>query len=241
MSQPLAPGAFAKALQDRRDATRRRRLILWGSIGGAVLLLGVGIYVMLFSPVFAARHVDVGGTSLLQPETVEAAAAVPIGTPLLRQDTGAIAARVSELAPVEEVEVRRSFPDTVTVLVTERVLSYQLAREGGVDWVDASGIVFNFTKSPTAGVPQVVAEAPDERLRRDIATVVDLIPDQLRPEVETVQAEAVDRITLDLTDGRQVVWGSSEESELKGQVLAALLSVDAELYDVSAPRQPTTR
>lgn len=241
MSQPLAPGAFAKALQDRRDAARRRRLILWGGIGGAVLLLGVGIYVMLFSPVFAARHVDVGGTALLQAETVEAAAAVPLGTPLLRQDTGAIAARVAELAPVAEVEVERTFPDTVTILVTERVLAYQLQRDGGVDWVDASGVVFNFTPEPTAGVVQVVADGPDERLRRDIATVVGLIPAELLPQVELVQATAVDRIVLELSGKRKVVWGSSEESELKGQVLAALLSVDAKLYDVSAPRQPTTK
>ena len=55
-------------------------------------------------------------------------------------------------------------------------------------------------------------------------------------------AEAVDRITLTLEGGRTLVWGSAEESELKAEVAAALFaSVEAEVYDVSAPRHPTTK
>ena len=44
-----------------------------------------------------------------------------------------------------------------------------------------------------------------------------------------------------LRDGRQVEWGSAEQSKQKAEVLAELLTaVDAKHYDVSVPGQPTT-
>lgn len=241
MTQPLAPGVFAKALQERRESERRRRRMIWGGIGGAVVLLALVVYLVAFSPVLAARQVAVNGTTLLSVDQVTQAAAVELGVPLARQDTAAIAARVGDLAPVREVSVSRSYPDTVTIDVTERTLTYQLAGAGAVDWVDDEGIVFNSTPAATDGVIQVSAGEADDRLRRDIATVVTGIPDAVRPLVSLITAEAVDGITLELSDGRTVVWGSADESDLKGEVLAALLSVEAEVYDVSAPRHPTTR
>ena len=43
-----------------------------------------------------------------------------------------------------------------------------------------------------------------------------------------------------LRDGRQVVWGSAEDSAAKAEVLVALLKEPAKRYDVSVPGQPTT-
>ena len=241
MTQPLPPGAFAKALQDKREAERRRHWIIWGSVAGLVVVLGVGIWLALFSPVFAARQVVVDGTELLTPEQVTEAAAVELDVPLLRQDTEAIAQRVRDLGPVLDVEVHGDLPDTVRIDVTERELVYQLVRDEGVSWVDRDGVVFNTTPKPTAGVVQVKSAGADDRLRRDIATVVANIPDDLRPQVSLLTAEAVDRIGFTLSDDREIVWGSAEESQLKGDVLAALLDVEAKVYDVSAPRHPTTK
>lgn len=215
--------------------------MIWGGVGGAVLLVVVTVYVVAFSPLLATRQVVVVGTSLLSPDEVTSKAAVELGVPLARQDTAAIAARVQELAPVREVHVARDFPSTVSIDVTERTLAYQLVRKGSVDWVDDDGVVFNSSPAATKGVVQVEAGDSDERLRRDIATVVGSIPDAVRPAVGLVRADAVDSISLTLTDDRQVVWGSADESELKGEVLAALLSVEAKVYDVSAPRHPTTK
>jgi cell division protein FtsQ len=43
-----------------------------------------------------------------------------------------------------------------------------------------------------------------------------------------------------LSDGSEVRWGSAEESGLKADVLATLMSVPATTYDVSVPGLPTT-
>ena len=81
----------------------------------------------------------------------------------------------------------------------------------------------------------------DQRLLRDVATVVHWIPSDVVPDVVGLGATAVDHITLQLTDDREVVWGSAEQSELKSEVLGTLLQVEASVYDVSAPTYPTTR
>ena len=45
-----------------------------------------------------------------------------------------------------------------------------------------------------------------------------------------------------LRDGREVQWGSADESDLKATVLAELLAgQEAKVYDVSVPGQPARR
>lgn len=241
MSQPLAPGAFAKALQDKRRGDRKRRWVLWGSIVGAVVLIGAAIYLFGFSPVFATHNVQVNGTSLLTEDEVREAAQVQLELPVLREDTGAIAERVRQLKPVRDVAVGRALPDTIVINVTERTLSYQVKEKDSVSWVDTEGVIYNTSPAGSDGVIQVSAPNADDRLRRDIATVVANLPDGVKADIESFSAKAVDRISFKLSGGREVVWGSAEESELKGQVLSALLSVEASVYDVSAPRDPITR
>lgn len=240
MTEPLAPGAFAKALQSKRASQRRRRWIVRGTAVGLVLLIAAGVYLVFFSPVLETRDVTVEGTSLLTVDDVLGAAAVETGVPLALQDTDAIEARVEDLPPVREATVSRDLPNTVAIEVTEREVAYQRERQGRWDWVDEEGVVFRTVDRQSGDILQVTTSTDDERLLRDAATVANWIPAEVRPEVWRMTAEAVDRITLTLTGGRTVVWGSAEESELKSEVLSALLSVDATVYDVSAPRHPTT-
>ncbi len=240
MTQPLPPGVFAKALQERRVRQRRRRVIGW-SVGGGLLLLVVAlVYAGWFSPWLTAQRVEVHGTSLLTPDEVVQAAEVEMDVPLLSQDLAAVRGRVAALPEVRDVTVGTQFPETVVIDVTERVVVYQRARDGGVDWVDSDGIVFRHTDDPT-GVIQVETDTDDQRLLADVATVVLALPDDVSAKVRSFQADAVDQIEFHLSGGRTVVWGSADESDLKAQVLTALLTVDASVYDVSAPLHPTTK
>lgn len=243
MTDALTPGEFAKALQERRDAERRRKLWLGGGLGALVLLVALGGYLVFFSPVLAAQQVTVEGTSLLTADEVRSTAQVALGEPLLTQDLGAVTQRVENLPAVRSADVSRQLPDTVAIAVVERAASYLRERDGGFDWVDPEGVAFHRTAEPIEGeLLALVADVEDpQRLLADAATVADNVPPDVRAEVVSIQAEAVDRISLVLDGGRTVVWGSAEESPLKAEVLATLLSVEAEIYDVSAPGHPTTR
>lgn len=213
----------------------------WGGGAGVLVVVLFLVWLLTFSPVFRVHDVTVSGTVLLTKDAVLKAAVVPGNQPMLGLDTSAIAERVRTLPAVRDVTVERDFPDAILIDVAERTLVYQRVEGAAFESVDADGVVFDTSDSPAEGTVQAVTAGREPRLLRDVAEVVSNIPEKLLPRVELLQAKAVDRITLQLDDGDLVVWGSAEQSELKGDVLVALLDVDARLYDVSAPSYPTTK
>ncbi len=220
---------------------RRRRFIRWGVVGGVVLLVAFMVWLVTLSPVFRVREVAVQGNELVSADDIRGAALIVPDTPMIALDTDAIGARVAELPAVADVEVSRDLPSTVIIDVTERTIIFQRVEGGTFQWVDAQGVIFSTSGEPVDDVLQAVTAGKDARVLRDVAEVVSHVPPELRSRVERVQAKAVDRITLELDEGDLVVWGSAEQSALKADVLEALLSVDATLYDVSAPSHPTTK
>ncbi len=235
------PGEFKKALQAKRRRQRRIRWIVLGSGLLVLLLAGIATWLVWFSSVFAATEVKVNGLSLLTEQQVTDAAAVELGGPLAAQDVDAIRGRVAALAPVAEVRVERHFPHTIEITVTERTLAYVWMDEDVARWVDSNGIVFHEGGETTQEIVRANIAAPDQRLLKDVATVVSAVAPVLGDRITLLQASAVDRIEIQLSDGDTVVWGSAEQSHVKAQVLSVLLSQDASVYDVSAPHAPTTR
>ncbi len=216
-------------------------MIRWGVIAGIVLVLGALVWLVTLSPVFRVHDVTVQGTELLSGDEVLLAARVVPDSRMIALEVGDIETRVAELPAVRDVEVSRDLPSTVVIDVTERSIVFQRVEAGTFQWVDDQGVIFSTSAEPVADVLQVVTASEDQRVLQDVAEVVSRIPPPLLPRVELVQAKAVDRITLELSEGDLVVWGSAEQSELKADVLEALLSVEAQVYDVSAPSNPTTR
>ncbi len=76
-----------------------------------------------------------------------------MGTPLARLDTDEVADRVRALPSVASVDVRRSWPHTLVIEVTERTPVAVVAATDGFVVLDASGVVFN---QVTARPPSVV-------------------------------------------------------------------------------------
>lgn len=227
--------------EERKRRVRRRRLIRWGVIAGIVAVLGFLVWLVTMSPVFRVHDVKVQGNVLLTSDEIRFAAIVVPDTPMIALDTDTIAELVAELPAVRVVEVSRDLPSTLVIDVTERTIVFQRVDAGTFQWVDDQGVIFSTSTEPVDGVPLAVTAGKDARVLRDVAEVVSHIPAELLSRLEKVQAKAVDRITLELDEGDLVVWGSAEQSALKADVLGPLLSVDAKLYDVSAPSYPTTK
>lgn len=239
MSEPLIDVTGVR-LRRRREA-RRRRLKRLGVLAAVVAVLGGLGWLVLASPVLAVATVEVQGTKLLATEEVAGAAAVPLGVPLARLDEAAIVQRVAELPAVAGARLERRWPTTVRLVVTEREVRLVLARDGGYDWVDSTGVVFHHSPARPPGTVLAKAADDDPELLARIVAVVNALPVQVRDLAATVTADTLDSITVQLADGRAVVWGSAEASDLKAQVVVPLLAVKAKVYDVSSPSHPTTR
>ena len=225
----------------RRQAARRRRhrrLALAGLV--LVLLLGAG-WAVLFSGLVTVEQAQVTGTRALGTARVERVAQVPTGTPLARADLDAIRARVETIDAVRRAEVSRSWPHTVRIAVTERTPVAVIDRGQGLQALDATGVLFGHYAKRPARLPLVRAE-PDTGTEALVegSRVISSLPPQVERQVDTVEVTTVDEIQLVLRKGRRVLWGSSEDSQDKADVLAVLLRRPGTRIDVSVPGRPTT-
>jgi cell division protein FtsQ len=236
------------ALRSRKRFTRRqwrRRWLAWRYVVASILLLALvagSIWLVYFSTVLTVKRVEVEGETSLTRGQILAQADVPQGEQLARLDIDAIANRLRSVAAIRTVDVSRKWPDAVRIIVEERVAVAVIDIGGRLRGLDADGVVFNeYAKAPP-GLPRVssTTQTTPEALK-EAATVIAALPPQLRRLVDHVEVLTVDQITLVLRDGRTVVWGSSDDSKQKAEVLLALLKQPASIYDVSVPSQPTTR
>jgi cell division protein FtsQ len=226
-----------------RAADPRRRLAI--RLGLVVTAVAVAAWVVWGSPLLAVSSVRVDGATSLTADQVRSAAGVEDGTPLLRVDVDAAAARVGRLPQVAAVQVTRGWPQTVVITVQERVPVAVVEQAGTRSLVDAGGVLFDtVTGAPPAGVVPLDVAAPgpdDPATRAGLAALVEL-PGDVRAQVASVAAVSGTDVTLTLTDGTTVLWGTAEDSAEKADVLVALLGQlasgglePATTIDVSAP------
>jgi cell division protein FtsQ len=235
------PAPATVLFAERRTRRRRLRGILHGlaavlavaAVGGAVWLVG-------WSDATKLETIRVEGADGPLVDQVLAAAAAPVGSPLLRVDTTALAKRVGELPEISSVSVERSWPQTIVVTVTPRTAGAAIDADGTWWLVDESGVLFGRSNAQPADLP--VLDAPvadgDEATRAAGVAVLSSLPAALNELVATVSAQSEADVRLGLTSGATVLWGDASMGDRKADVLLALLREGATTYDVSAPERP---
>ena len=242
---PPATRASARpSLAEQRERQRqsRRRTVRAVLAVLLVALVATAVWLVYFSTVLDTRGVAVSGTRELTADQVTAAAAVPLGRPLARQQLDAVARRATSLPQVSAAEVTREWPHTVRVTVTEREPLLAVAQPGGFLVVDKAGVVFAARPTVPPGVVEVAADPANRPLLVELGSVVLALPEDVRDQVTSIAAATPDSIQLRTVSGITVVWGDSSQSALKAQVAVALLDQGAKTsIDVSAPHAPAVR
>lgn len=177
---------------DLRDgAPRTRKSRSWAVRAFAALLvlclLAAGAVYVYASDVLAIKQVAVSGVRHLTSEEMQELAAVPATSTLLRVDTNGIAERVKSNPWVEDVSVRRVFPDTLELQITERAIAAVVevtAEEGGmIDyWGIAKGGMWLMLIPPSDSEE---AQTMSPQVYEDASRVLHItdIPLDVRPEV----------------------------------------------------------
>ena len=98
--------------EQRAHAARRRPWVLVGTAVAILTLMGGLGWVVWASPVLVVDEVVVTGLDGADRDAALTAAAVPIGEPLARVDSAAVAQRVGSLPIVKRAVVTRSWPRT---------------------------------------------------------------------------------------------------------------------------------
>jgi cell division protein FtsQ len=236
-----------------RRLRRLRVLIILLTV--VVLVTAATLWLLYGSPWLRVEKVSVSGVRVLTDRQVRDAADVPVGSPLISIDTDAVEARLRRKLPrIDSVDVVRSWPHGIGLKVTERtpVLILKSTGSGGkyVE-VDAKGVRFATVSAAPKGVPAlelavskaaVLRRFPVDRLVREAVGVAGDIPAAVRRATRIVKVRSYDSISLELSDGRSVEWGSGDKGRAKARTLTALMKAAprARHFDVSAPIAPAS-
>jgi cell division protein FtsQ len=219
-------------------------------LGAVTVLVMAGGWLVYGSSWLAVTRVEVTGIRVLTPGQVRGVAGVPLGDALASVDTDAIGRRLRKALPrIESVEVDRSWPHTIQLKVTERTPSALIKKGQKFIEVDPNGVRYATSDTAPKDVPLVELtpnQSPSLRLfgtKRLLQAAVGVaadLPSAVHKEARAIRVRSYDNITIVLSGGRTVMWGSEERGAEKAVALTALMKAasGAGHFDVSAPSAP---
>lgn len=232
---------------DERIRARRRGWLFYSLSGfAAVFVVSALTWVVFFSALFAldATRITVnGGDERFTNDAAQQVIASHAGTPITRLSMQSLAEELDGVPQVKEAQVSRVWPAGIDVKLTMRVPVMAEKTPDGYVLLDDEAVALA-TEGQAPESLAVVTLPRDEAQRtaavQSVATVRRALPEQLQVEVAQWNVEN-HQIHFTFKDGRSVNWGTPDDSELKGKVLALLVGQrNAQFYDVSSPTSPVT-
>jgi cell division protein FtsQ len=257
--QRRAAASRARAIEDARREAKRNiaaaatapkpvekgvvrglKILTWGIVI-AVISVGLGL-LLYFTPIMSVRNLVVDGLQAVPRDEVVAAVAVRTGTPLLQVDTDKVANRVATIRRVASVRVQREYPSSLRVTVVERVPVAIKDLPDGTHLFDRDGVDFAIAPPPP-GVAYLDVDnpGPNDPPTKAALQVLTALRPEVAGQVTRIAAPSVASITLTLSDGRVVIWGTTDRTDEKAEKLSALLTRPGHTYDVSSPDLPTVK
>ena len=245
---------LADRLKERQQALRRLRLRRVTTAAIVVLVVALATWALLFSPLLGLQpqRISVAGSDgSVSDKQVRDVLAPYTGDSLLRLDTGRLSTQVSDkLVRVRQAQVTRSWPRGLRVQLTMRVPVATVQGADGYQVLDNEAVVLERVPEAPSGLVTIVPDKTDgasgsqtisAKQVAAVTQVVGSLTPQTLAQVASGSATEAGQVTLTMSNGASVVWGDTQDNELKARVLATLMTTSASIYDVSSPHRPTTR
>jgi len=112
-----------------------------------LLVCGIILGIVVYSPLFVLRNLNVSGNVYLNERDLWQIAGVYYGEPLYKLETDKVTKRLLEDLRIEEATARRSFPDALTIVIKERTPIATVACDYGYLDLDRKGKVIDGYKN----------------------------------------------------------------------------------------------
>ena len=223
----------------------------------AAVLSGAGLAyggVLLWnSSLMELRRVEVAGNSEVSKEELVDATRLRRGSHLLSISTAKVTKRVESLPWIDEARVERILPATIRISVEERSPAAMVVAINGTYLIDKEGFVLDEGSRQVLSIVDLTSDPIDPGTRvtlpqiEHVFRVMREIDPSIREQVAEVSARSVDRITLHLKTGIQVLFGAAENIDDKSFAVTALLQraqeegKRIEYMDIRVPGRPAVR
>ncbi len=219
-------------LLDDKTANRLRR-IRWRrlAMASAVVSALVSLFLVYHSPLLRVNNIEVLGAATVDPAEVEALAAFD-GYSMFRLGDDGARARIDNLPMVKSVNIERLWPDTVRIVVEERIPwgVWQVGKDRYV--IDTGGVVLPANVKAPKGAPTIVDLGnpvrllPGDLVDQDTVTfsqsLIKSVPRRFGSKVTALQYSPERGLTV-TTDARyHVVVGDSQNMDYKLAVWQAI-------------------
>lgn len=226
------------------DKARKRLRWILGVL--VAVLVVVGSFWLIRSPVLSIRSVEITGAAQTDPAAAVAALGMGVGTPTIDVDGGQIASAIGDDPWVDDVTVSVLWPGTLVVDVVEHVPFVAAQSADGWVWASVDGAIIEAAPAPVVGQSVVAIDlgatsigetTADRRILGGITFLASLPEDLAAGAVIT----AVDDAVWAVVAGHDVRLGRPVDMETKAAVLTQLIAtgIDADApVDLIAPLRP---
>ncbi|MFG1701867.1 cell division protein FtsQ/DivIB [Nonomuraea sp. M3C6] len=201
-------------------------------------VVGTAAWLVFFSPVLGVRSVEIVGNLTVPSDRIKQQAGVADLHPLATVNLADVETRVLGIRQLATAKVDRIWPGTLKIEVVEREPVAAIPAGQKVAIVDKQGVVIELKNAVPPMLPLLKVDHPAAGDPATMAAlqVIQAIPDPVAGKVRQVRAGTAEGVTLELSDGRTVIWGGPDRPTEKASILASLLKREkATLYDVSSP------
>lgn len=120
-----------------------------------LVIVGLIIYLML-SPIFNIKNINVEGNSSISSEQIISLSRVQKETNLFKVSNKDTISAIKENPYVKTVEIRRTLPDTITFVITERIATYMLEYGSSYAYIDNQGYILEISANIKDGLAKIV-------------------------------------------------------------------------------------
>ncbi|NUP69515.1 MAG: FtsQ-type POTRA domain-containing protein [Nonomuraea sp.] len=200
-------------------------------------VVGTAAWLVFFSPVLGVRSIEIVGNLTVPSERIKQQAGVADLHPLATVDLAGVETRVLGIRQLAGAKVDRVWPGTLKIEVVEREPVAAIPAGGKFAVIDKQGVVIEVKDAAPFMLPLLKVDRPAAGDPATMAAlqVVQALPPVVAGKVRQVRAASAEGVTLELSDGRTVIWGGTDRPQEKGRILVSLLRRKATQYDVSSP------
>lgn len=243
---------------------REQRIRLLKGVAAALILIAV-VAGALFSPLFDIDRFQISGLATLTPSEIEANSGLERGSAMVAADLSAAKARIESNPWVSNASLKRSYPGTVQIAVTEEIPALVLVGSRGRALISRNGRVLDFIEGTSgqtsakwaafgglleatyegriAGDSPSAAPLPGRHVTDNVLELVRLSTNMtqvVRSRLERVELRSSGSLIMVMSDSSEVLFGPTEDMTAKLMAVEAVIDqVDLECLARIDVRNPT--